>query len=147
MVNGILKAYWGRARPADTDVFGGALPFSPPWEIAGNCADNCSFVSGEAAGVTCLAIILGVVLWHNVADKRSLVLLLATLVIVGAGMRVMKGRHYLSDVVWSVLLMVTLAQFLAHRFGLYALADRVSFAAIRADLARIGAALRGRERP
>lgn len=140
LVNGLLKAFWGRARPADTDLFGGSLPFSGPWEFARNCPDNCSFVSGEAAAVACLAIILGLILWHNVTDKRRLLRALFALVVIGASMRVLKGRHYLSDVLWSVLMMATLAHVLAIRLGIYAVAYRVTWAAILSDAARIRAA-------
>lgn len=146
LVNGILKAFWGRARPADTEAFGGTLPFSPPWEFAGNCTSNCSFVSGEAAAVTCLAIILGLLLWHSVADKRRLLIWLAALVVLGASLRVLKGRHYLSDVIWSVLLMATLAHALAVRLGIYDIAHRVTWTALRSDGARILAALWPRRR-
>lgn len=141
LVNGILKEHWGRARPADTDAFGGALPFSGPWEIAGHCATNCSFVSGEAAAVTVLAVILGVVFWHNVQNKRRLLIALAALILLGASLRVLKGRHYLSDVVWSVLMILALAHVLAQRIGVYAVAHRVTWAALRTDMARIRAAL------
>lgn len=142
LVNGVLKAYWGRARPADTDEFGGSLPFSAPWEIAGNCTDNCSFVSGEAAAVSCLVIILALVFWHSVSNKRRFVILLASLLVVGAGMRVFKGRHYLSDVIWSVLLMSTLAHVLAMRLGIYESAGRISWTALRTDAGRIATSLR-----
>ena len=127
--------------------FGGPLPFSPPWELAGNCPGNCSFVSGEAAAVTCLAIILALILWHNVADKRRLLLALAALVVLGASLRVLKGRHYLSDVLWSVLLMATLAHVLALRLRVYEIAHRVTWAALRSDVLRMRAALLRRERP
>ena len=147
LVNGVLKAHWGRARPADTDVFGGALPFSPPWELAGNCPGNCSFVSGEAAAVTCLAIILALILWHNVSDKRRLLLVLVALVVLGASLRVLKGRHYLSDVIWSVLLMATLAHVLALRLRVYEIAHRVTWAALRSDALRMRAALLRQDRP
>ena len=143
LVNGVLKSYWGRARPADTEAFGGALPFSPPWEFAANCPQNCSFVSGEAAAVACLAIILAVILWSNVANKRRLLVILASLVVVGAGMRVLKGRHYLSDVVWSILLMASLAHVLAVRMRIYQAVDRVTWTALRADASRVWAALEG----
>ncbi|MEM6609740.1 MAG: phosphatase PAP2 family protein [Pseudomonadota bacterium] len=140
LVNGVLKTYWGRARPADTDVFGGPHPFTPAWEWAGNCAANCSFVSGEAAGVTCLAILLGVAFWNRVRNRRALLVALGALIVIGAGMRVMKGRHYLSDAVWAVLLMVTLAHWLAARLRLQEVMDRVTWSGLRADGARIVAA-------
>lgn len=142
IVNGVLKAYWGRARPADTDIFGGDLPFSQAWHWAGNCPSNCSFVSGEAAAVTCLAIILALVLWHNVADRKRLLFLLIALVILGASLRLMKGRHYLSDITWSVLITLTLAHLLAWRMRVYEVWDRVTFKAIRQDAACIWAAVK-----
>lgn len=143
LVNGVLKALWGRARPADTDLFGGAHPFTGPWQIAPHCGDNCSFVSGEAAAVTCLAILLGLLLWTDAADRRKLLWLLGALVVIGAGMRVMKGRHYLSDALWSVLLMATLAQVLWQRLKVGAVIDRVTGQALRADAAEIWRWLRG----
>ena len=60
VVNGVLKAFWGRARPSQILEFGGAAQFTPPVQIADQCARNCSFVSGEASGVTMLAIAIGV---------------------------------------------------------------------------------------
>jgi len=56
LVNGLLKEFWGRARPADIAEFGGTRTFTPPLEIADQCATNCSFVSGEGSGATALAI-------------------------------------------------------------------------------------------
>ena len=50
LVNALLKDHWGRARPNETTLFGGDGAFSGPFVIAGQCARNCSFVSGEGAG-------------------------------------------------------------------------------------------------
>ncbi len=49
LVNVILKEHWGRPRPVQTDIFGGALHFVEAGSLAGKCVSNCSFVSGEAA--------------------------------------------------------------------------------------------------
>lgn len=147
IVNGILKARWGRARPADTDIFGGPLPFSPPWELAGNCPSNCSFVSGEAAAVMCLAIILGLLLWHSIENKRRLIYALLALVVVGASLRVFKGRHYLSDVLWALVLMGTVAEILARSMGIYDIAHKVTWANIKSDATRIWSALRNWRSP
>ncbi|MBF9030555.1 phosphatase PAP2 family protein [Rhodobacterales bacterium HKCCE3408] len=120
LVNGILKTFWGRARPAEIAEFGGGATFTPPWQISRACADNCSFVSGEAAAVTCVAILSWLFLRHSVpADRRRVVVVaLVILVVVGAGLRLAKGRHFLSDVSWSVLMMLTLAAGLAWLFRL-----------------------------
>jgi lipid A 4'-phosphatase len=54
VVNGILKRFWGRARPSAVVEFGGTAQFTPPWQIADQCPKNCSFVSGEMAGAVAL---------------------------------------------------------------------------------------------
>ena len=51
IVNVFLKEYWGRPRPASTDLFGGLLPFVPAGDWSNACLDNCSFVSGEASSI------------------------------------------------------------------------------------------------
>ena len=50
LVNLLLKSYSGRPRPHQTDLFGGDLPFMPAGSFSGQCENNCSFISGEAAG-------------------------------------------------------------------------------------------------
>ncbi|MBF9035053.1 phosphatase PAP2 family protein [Rhodobacterales bacterium HKCCE2091] len=133
LVNGILKRFWGRARPAEITEFGGSLPFTPPWQIAGNCADNCSFVSGEASAVTVAAILIGLFLWNEVSNRRRLVAILSVLVVVGAGLRVAKGRHFLSDALWSVLLTVTIAWILWQWLRMSEVLPRITLAAFRTD--------------
>lgn len=49
LVNGILKPYGGRPRPAEVSQFGGPLSFVEWWNLKGDCDNNCSFMSGEAA--------------------------------------------------------------------------------------------------
>lgn len=49
IVNVLLKSNWGRARPIQTDIFGGVWPYSDVWVIVDHCETNCSFVSGEGA--------------------------------------------------------------------------------------------------
>lgn len=105
LVNGILKAHWGRARPVDTLEFGGDLLFSPPFEIAAQCASNCSFVSGEAAGATAFAI-SGFILTRFVKAaiwRNALFGLAFAISVSGAFLRIVFGRHFLSDVIFSVL--------------------------------------------
>ena len=114
IVNGVLKRQWGRARPFMTTDFGGKAQFSSAWDFADQCARNCSFVSGEAAGATALAIALCMVLranrthiapWsYQIGVAVSLCLPLITL-----WQRMAAGRHYLSDVVLGSLLVCLLA--------------------------------------
>ncbi len=110
LVNGILKVQWGRPRPWMTDLFGGTMPFVPAGEMAGLCASNCSFVSGEAAaGGWFLALSI-------LFPKRYQPLAFACLAAIGIGMallRVAFGAHYLSDVVLGWLSAVAVFAVLA----------------------------------
>lgn len=124
LVHTILKAHWGRARPDTTTEFGGDLLFTPPFEIAAQCAANCSFVSGEAAGATAFAIsayvltrfVRSPVLRHMLFGSAL------SLAVAGAFLRVVFGRHFLSDVIFSALFVsliaIGLSFFLSHRNGI-----------------------------
>lgn len=111
LVHNILKAYWGRARPDQTIEFGGDLLFSPPFEIAGQCAANCSFVSGEAAGATAFAIAAYVLtrFIQSPALRHSLFGFAFSFAVAGALLRVVFGRHFLSDVIFSALFVSLIA--------------------------------------
>ena len=95
LVNSVLKAESGRARPATVTEFGGVRSFSGAFVKAHQCENNCSFVSGHAA----MGFYLLALAW--VFGKRRW-LLLGTLLgaLVGLG-RIMQGAHFLSDVVFS----------------------------------------------
>src|SRR5690606_1953513 len=61
LVNLLLKSFSGRPRPDETNLFAGDHTFMPAGSFAGQCDNNCSFVSGEAAGagwVACLVPLL-----------------------------------------------------------------------------------------
>jgi hypothetical protein len=65
MANVITKPIWGRARPRAIVEFGGTLEYTQPWQFSDQCRAGCSFVSGEMAGATALALVLGMVLLAN----------------------------------------------------------------------------------
>ena len=114
LVNGVLKEHWGRARPADITLFGGAHDFTPPWRPADQCVTNCSFVSGEVSGAVVLAVAL-MVLRPVVArylpgwGRKIWTMLSLTLPLAIMAQRVVAGRHFLSDAVFAALFMLTLA--------------------------------------
>ncbi|MEL6102955.1 MAG: phosphatase PAP2 family protein [Pseudomonadota bacterium] len=111
LVNGVLKEYWGRARPADVSVFGGDAVFTPAFQIASECASNCSFVSGEVAGTTAFAIAL-FVLARQLSDpywSTPLRWIACASVVIVALQRVSTGRHFLSDAVFAILITVAVA--------------------------------------
>lgn len=114
LVNELLKAHWGRARPADILEFGGAHAYTPPLALADECARNCSFVSGE--GSTAVAFAVAVVVlaaplrkqlgkgWHG-----FLIGVAAVVAVAGNALRIMSGRHFLSDTVFGAILILAVA--------------------------------------
>ncbi|MFN0116611.1 MAG: phosphatase PAP2 family protein [Paracoccaceae bacterium] len=114
IVNGLLKSYWGRARPLHVADFGGQAAFTPPLEIAHECASNCSFVSGEAAGAVAFALSL-VFLAERIRlrlptlAERGLIALALAVGLAGPALRVAVGRHFLSDVVFAALIVFAVA--------------------------------------
>jgi lipid A 4'-phosphatase len=110
IVNGILKAYWGRPRPWMTEDFGGWLSFVEAGTNTDLCASNCSFVSGEAAAagwLMCLALLLGV---HRYIRSA---LAVGAISIAMAGLRVAFGAHYVSDAVLGYTMTVAIFVVLA----------------------------------
>ena len=119
IVNGILKPFWGRARPFQITEFGGPAAFSRAWQVSDQCCGYKSFASGEMAGATALAICLTIILRANrLALGRNLYWMglgiAALLPLVTAWQRMAAGRHFLSDIVISALLVSLLAALL-HR--------------------------------
>lgn len=101
VTNLIFKENWGRPRPKHLEVFGGDASFILPWDVSDQCVSNCSFVSGETSSAIWLFSLIPLlpVAWHY----RALWLVaLYTLVI--SGLRIAFGGHFLSDVVFSILL-------------------------------------------
>lgn len=114
LVNGILKEHWGRARPADVAEFGGAAAFTPPWPPADQCAANCSFVSGEGSAATVLALVFVILApgARRLLPGPAFALYAAAGILLPAAglvLRVVTGRHFLSDTVFAVLLVLAIA--------------------------------------
>ncbi|MBK5945393.1 hypothetical protein CCR83_02750 [Rhodobacter veldkampii DSM 11550] len=106
IVNLLLKANLGRARPVNITEFGGTANFTPAWQWADQCARNCSFTSGEVS-VTATLTLCAVVLawpWLNGHRRQRAVLAGLALVVIVAAMRVSLGRHFLSDSLFSGLI-------------------------------------------
>jgi lipid A 4'-phosphatase len=98
MVNGVLKEHWGRSRPNTAQAFGGTLAFAPALQPSRQCATNCSFVSGHSAtGFTVMAVgLLGAP-----ATRRRWLLYGAGCGLLIGLVRMAQGGHYLSDVLFS----------------------------------------------
>jgi membrane-associated phospholipid phosphatase len=105
IVNGLLKSYSGRPRPVQTNLFGGPFDFTAAGTFVGECAKNCSFVSGEASGagwLLCLLFLFPVRMRVWVGPP-----LVATSLTM-AGLRVAVGAHYASDALLGWLLAIIL---------------------------------------
>lgn len=121
IVNVGLKSHWGRARPAHIVEFGGDASFTRALVATDQCARNCSFVSGEAAGAVALAIslyFLTRLMPDSVLRKRIRQWTLA-LTALAAFLRIVTGRHFLSDVLFAALIVCALAFVLSHLFRLW----------------------------
>lgn len=114
LVDGILKRFWGRARPATITEFGGDRIFTPPWLPSDQCASNCSFVSGEGSAAAALALSFLVLapIARRLLPRAAFGLYVAAGVILpaaGLALRVMTGRHFLSDTIFAVLFVGAIA--------------------------------------
>lgn len=130
LVNGLLKSYSGRPRPHQTTLFGGEFPFVPAGDFAGECARNCSFVSGEAAAAFWLICLVPLLPrgWRVPGFTAALAVALLT-----SAMRIAFGAHFLSDVLLAGLFTLLIFAVLA------TIAARISERAAASSQARAGA--------
>lgn len=108
ITNVVLKDHWGRARPHQIEQFHGDKQYSPPFVIAGQCPENCSFVSGDASFGFWLHSLA------YIAPRRRKQLFWGGLA-VGMGLGVMRmgmGAHFLSDVLCAGLVNIAVAALL-----------------------------------
>jgi lipid A 4'-phosphatase len=133
ITNGILKPVWSRARPVSIEQFGGHKHFTPWWKPGGDCDRNCSFVSGDASSLTWLLAPASVA----PPAIKPLAFAGAAVIAVGlSGMRVVFGRHFLTDVVFGGV--VTIFVLVLCRWLIFHVGD----ARIEARLAKAGLRLR-----
>jgi lipid A 4'-phosphatase len=102
IANTVLKDHWGRARPSQIEVFGGAHHFTPAPLPAAECLRNCSFVSGHAALAFSL-VAFAFLLPPGSVRRRAIAATLGFGAFVGL-VRIAQGGHFLSDVVWAGLI-------------------------------------------
>lgn len=104
LANVLFKENWGRARPSQITQFGGDALYTPPFLMTDQCDSNCSFVSGHGAlgfWVTAFAFLLPLA-WRS----TGLTVALCFGVTVGL-VRILQGGHFLSDVLYSGVLVIT----------------------------------------
>lgn len=106
LVNGVIKPYWGRARPRNIIDFGGSALFSPPLEISHQCGGSCSFVSGEASALFTMATLIILIFVPSLPARlqKPAIIVTGAVAALGSGLRVIVGAHFVSDVVFAALL-------------------------------------------
>lgn len=109
VANVILKDNWGRARPRHVVEFGGTKQFTPPLVPVGECARNCSFVSGEASSAYAPFFAAALLL----PQLRITLIAGGALSGLAAGLvRMSQGGHFLSDVLFAGIFMALTASVL-----------------------------------
>lgn len=119
IVNVMLKDQWGRARPSQIVEFGGVMQFTPPFALAEQCVRNCSFVAGHPSMVFAL---FGLALFATRYRGLALVAVALGGALAGLG-RIMQGGHFLSDVIFSGVVMFVTA-WVIHRIVIALPLDR-----------------------
>jgi lipid A 4'-phosphatase len=99
LTNVVLKDGWGRARPSQIVEFGGQKQFTPAFVRSSQCDKNCSFVSGDASLAASFMSFAVIADRHR---RRWWVGLGSFTALVGL-MRMARGSHFLSDVVFAVI--------------------------------------------
>ncbi len=101
LVNYGLKEHMGRARPKHILEFGGDKAFSGPLRFSRECSANCSFTSGHAA----MGYYFSAVSYIVPIPYKAITFILGTALgsVIGFG-RIIQGGHFLSDVIFSGLI-------------------------------------------
>jgi len=125
LVNGILKSGWGRPRPVEVTLFGGAHEYQKAWEM-GVPGRGKSFTCGHCSMGFAIASAAAFYPFHPVLSIAALIGGVAYGILLGAA-RMAQGGHFPTDVLWSgVIVLVVLA-------ALYYLVFRVPEHATRED--------------
>lgn len=140
MANSLLKDHWGRSRPIDVSAFSGTERFVPWWDPRGDCPQNCSFVSGEAAGAFWALAPASLAPGHLRPLAYGAAMLFGTAV---GMLRVAYGGHFFSDVVFAGVF-TFLIVWLVHAALFRATAPWLSDKAIEGAIERLVAPLHRR---
>ncbi len=101
VINVALKDSWGRPRPFESQPFEGDHPFLQLGEIGNEITKNSSFPSGHAAmGFALMGPAFVLTRRYPRQARWFWILGLAAGLTIGTG-RVVQGRHFASDVLWS----------------------------------------------
>ncbi len=100
LTNMVFKEYWGHPRPDSVTEFGGGLAYLPPL-VKGSTGNGESFPSGHVSiAFSFIAIWFILRRTRPRAAAATMIAVLALGGLEGAG-RIVRGRHFLSDVLWG----------------------------------------------
>jgi lipid A 4'-phosphatase len=106
LVNGILKPYWGRPRPADITAMGGTQEYRKVWMPAGVNGGK-SFPCGHCSMGFSLSSGAAFYPFHPVLSVCALAGGIAYGGLLGVT-RIIQGGHFPTDVLWAGILMLML---------------------------------------
>lgn len=103
LVNEVFKNNFGRPRPDRVEYFGGKYKFIGPFKFSDACKKNCSFSSGHASIGFYFTVLSYLFRKNRKTFKLTFSLFFLFGCLVGM-MRIIQGRHFLSDVVFSAFI-------------------------------------------
>lgn len=107
LVNGILKHDWGRPRPADITAFGGPSHYRPVWQ-PGKPGGGKSFTCGHCSAGFAMVSAASIGGMHPILGLIALIGGVVFGIMLGMA-RIVQGGHFLTDVIWSAVLILALA--------------------------------------
>ena len=141
IVNSVLKDHWGRARPSQIVEFGGSKQFTPALEPGGQCDRNCSFPAGHPA-IGFYFVSFALLIPAARPRRRVFGAAISGGALIGL-VRMAQGAHFLSDVVFSGLIVIAsswlLYQLMVRRGGMAALEEKPPLLALSLVCLLIGA--------
>ena len=102
IINLILKNFWGRARPGDVVELGGENVFTPWYEFSNACDTNCSFVSGDSS------VGFSIIVFYLITKNNLFFYFSIFSGLFFGFIRILAGGHFLSDVIFSGLIVILL---------------------------------------
>lgn len=115
VIHKIVKEHYHRARPYSIEKFGGTAKFTPAPIVGDQCYENCSFVSSHAA----IGFMFFAFAFVKRGKQRRNMMIFATFFGLFLGfIRIMQGKHFLSDVLYSGMITFLISYFLYILLGL-----------------------------
>lgn len=115
LVKGAVKHFFDRARPYQIEEFEGPFKFTPAFVPGHECRHDCSFSSFHSSlGFLFVAFTF---LFTEKKKRFYLTLLSIILGLTFGSMRIMQGKHFLSDVICSGIFVFLISYILSHIFS------------------------------